>query len=118
MLAEFERIAKSTRAERVRLPDLARASRSAGHGHVIATGSCLLLIDKLSRAVLKLTTESNHESRKRSNGLLLRVLGGRRKGGPRFSCRPARRPRHLSSPVHSHPFVKLSSPDGYDQARI
>ena len=81
MLAEFERIAKSTRAERVRLPDLARASRSAGHGHVIATGSCLLLIDKLSRAVLKLTTESNHASQKQSNGLLPFVLHGRWVGG-------------------------------------
>jgi len=73
--AEFERIAKSTRADRVLMPDLGRASRSVGHGLVIATEPCLLPIDTLSRAVLKLTTE------RRSNGLLPRVPGRRRKGG-------------------------------------
>jgi len=79
-----ERIAKSTRARRVRIPDLAREhgeSRSAGHGHVIAAGPCLLPVDTLFRTILKLTTQSNHESRKRSNGLFPHVLGGRWESG-------------------------------------
>jgi len=51
-------------------------SRSAGHEHVVATGPCLFPVDTISRTILKLTTQSNRESRTRSNGLLPRVLGG------------------------------------------
>jgi len=84
------------------MPDRARARckrRSRGHSQVIATGPCLLLIATLSSNVLKLTTERNHESRKRANGLLPRVLGAR----PRFSCRPVRRPRTCRRPCTRSP---------------
>ena len=57
------------------------ADRTAGHGHAIAARPCLLRINTLSRAVLKLTTEINHASRKQSNGLLPFVLHGRWVGG-------------------------------------
>jgi len=121
-LAAFKRIAKSTRAERVRMPDLARASRSAGHGHVIATGPCLPPIDTLSRAVLKLTTGSDLESRQRPNGFLPRVLDGRWEGGlvslvvPHAFLVTCRRPcTHSPPPNSTHQMDNFKR--GYKQAK-